>query len=86
VISKREAVGPTKEKAAMRSQKEDSREYLKRKGSRARRQSLSTQKRGSRDPKEEAALGTQNKAHCFRRRKREYEVMIIENKTKFRGG
>ncbi len=76
----------TKEKGAVHTQKKRTAVSITREKEVVRRQSLSTQKRGSRDPKEEAALGTQNKAHCFRRRKREYEVMIIKNKTKFRGG
>jgi len=79
-------VSPTKEKEAVHTQKKRTAVSITREREVVRRQSLSSQKRGSRDPKEEAALGTQNKAHCFRRRKREYEVMIIENKTKFRSG
>jgi len=79
-------VSPTKEDETVRTHKKRTAVSITKEKEVVRRQSLSTQKRGSRDPKEEAALGTQNKAHCFRRRKREYEVMIIKNKTKFRSG
>jgi len=79
-------VSPTKEKEAVRTQKKDSREYHKREGSREGSRYRHKREGAMSTTKEKAALGTQNKAHCFRRRKREYEVMIIENKTKFRGG
>jgi len=59
VITQEGSRGPTKEKAAMRSQKEDSREYFKREGSGVRWQPLSTQKRRSHEHhKREGSLGS----------------------------
>ena len=59
VITQEVSRGPTKEKAAVRSQKEDSREYFKREVSGVRWQPLSTQKRRSHEHhKREGSLGS----------------------------